>query len=148
MGLYMNEDLGAQNSTGFSNNNQQDELNLSNDRELQNQLERTKERIRNKSKQQIKDMLCKFDVIIFAKKSEQDDESDQEKEKEQIDPMQNRENILIQLENIIYQKNNSVNQVYMKKIADCCENIRKLLQHLSIAELFFSKKSLSLNRLV
>ena len=35
----------------------------------------------------------------------------------------------------------------MKKITECVENIRTLLRHLDIAELFFAKKSLSLNRL-
>ena len=80
MNPYLNDEPQVSNFNGFSNSNQQDELNLSNDRELQNQLEKTKERIRTRSKQQINEILKKFDDSVFMKKIEDNDSSDQEKE--------------------------------------------------------------------
>ena len=50
--------------------------------------------------------MKKFDKSLFVKRSEEDENSDHEKEPEENDSEKNRDGILTQLENNIFTKHN------------------------------------------
>ena len=123
------------------------EFNFNQDSELQNQLKQTKDRIRGRSKNQILDVLSKFDKSAYIVRSKKGSDSDEEKVLIQPETTDVMKEIMNQLEETIFSKNDSVNTFYMKKITHCTDNLRYMLNYKDIAELFFSRKSFNLARL-
>ena len=123
------------------------EFNINQDYELKNQLNNTKDRIRNRSKGQILDQLKKFDKSVFIVRSKKGSDSDDEKVLIQPETIDVMNEMMTQMEEHIFIKNDSVNSFYMRKINDCIDNLRMMITFKEVSELFFSKKTFNLTRL-